>query len=174
MGKVKINGGLAIILLIASLFSNWQTFLIFVILMLIFCEIDEKIKNTIITITTFKIGVSIVSVGWGIIYDLIHAGLNCFDTLINLLTELEADPEFILTITKIGTIGDNVLGILSDIIYALITLTELAFAITILTGKKRNENFISKKINEYVGKAVNYVNNINLNDQMQNQPNNMQ
>jgi len=164
MGKVKINSGLAIILLVACLFSDWQTFLLFGLLMLIFCEIDENVKKTVVTVATFKIGISIVSVGWGIIYDLINVGVDGYDAIISLVGK-EMDFDTINFLNNFRTLATNVLSIVNGVVSALITLTKLAFVITILTGKKRNENFISKRINNYVSKAVNYVNNINLNNQ---------
>ena len=48
MNKLKINNGLAAIILLASLFAGWQTLLLAVILMLIFCEVNDKVRNLMV------------------------------------------------------------------------------------------------------------------------------
>mgnify|MGYP004658218777 CR=1 FL=1 len=47
MGKVKINNNLAALMLVASIFAGWGTLMIVTILMIIFCDLNDKIKQII-------------------------------------------------------------------------------------------------------------------------------
>ena len=69
MNKLKINNSLAAIILVASLFAGWQTMLLVVLLMLIFCELDDKIKNLATTVIAFLVGLTLISILWALIYD---------------------------------------------------------------------------------------------------------
>ena len=60
MNKLKINNSLAAIILVAALFAGWQTMLLVVLLMLIFCELDDKIKNLATTVIAFLVGLTLI------------------------------------------------------------------------------------------------------------------
>ena len=61
MNKLKINNGLAAIILLASLFAGWQTLLLAVILMLIFCEVNDKVRNLMVNVIAFLVGLTLIS-----------------------------------------------------------------------------------------------------------------
>lgn len=157
MTKIKINPGLAAIILLATLFAGWETLLLVTLLMFIFCEVDEGIKNVATRVITFYVGLAIVSLGWSLIsggVDFITTAITNFVGIIN--TYL--DPEDYLVVTKLTTPINNIMEILDSGVGLLLLLARFTFIIAVLTGKKSNGNVVSNKINEYVAKAINFVN----------------
>lgn len=69
MNKVKINSGLASIILIASLFTGLQSLLLVTVLLFIFTDINDKIQIIAIKVITFYVGITLFSLAWGLIYD---------------------------------------------------------------------------------------------------------
>lgn len=154
--KLKINTGLASIILVASLFAGWQTMLIVTILMFLFCEVDERVKQVATSVITFYVGYTIVSTGWTIIMnvaDLIVSTINNFVAYIVKTFELY-DFDISILMTPIGII----IKVLDNGVSILLSIVKLGFVIGILTGKPSSSNPLSSKINEYVNKAINYVN----------------
>lgn len=157
MTKIKINPGLAAIILLATLFAGWESLLLVTLLMFIFCDVDESIKNVATRVITFYVGFAIVSLGWNLIssgVDFIVTALNNLVGIIN--TYLE--PEDYIVLTKITNPVNNVMEILNSGVAFLLLFARLAFILAVLTGKKSNGNVVSNKINEYVAKAINFVN----------------
>ena len=67
INKLKLSPGVASVILLAA-FLGGGTFLFTVaIFFLCFCEVDEKIHNTMVKIFTFFVGLTIVSLGWSVI-----------------------------------------------------------------------------------------------------------
>lgn len=154
--KLKINTGLASIILVASLFAGWQTMLIVTILMFLFCEVDERVKQVATSVITFYVGYTIVSTGWTIIMnvaDLIVSTINNFVAYIVKTFELY-DFDISILMTPLGII----IKVLDNGVSILLSIVKLGFVIGILTGKPSSSNPLSSKINEYVNKAINYVN----------------
>ncbi|HAB67068.1 MAG TPA: hypothetical protein DCE23_06850 [Firmicutes bacterium] len=154
--KLKINTGLASIILVASLFAGWQTMLIVTILMFLFCEVDERVKQVATSVITFYVGYTIVSTGWTIIMnvaDLIVSTINNFVAYIVKTFELY-DFDISILMTPLGII----IKLLDNGVSILLSIVKLGFVIGILTGKPSSSNPLSSKINEYVNKAINYVN----------------
>lgn len=67
--KIKINPGLASIVLVGAFFAGWQTLLTVIVFMFAFCEVDESAKNVAIKVVTFLVGITVVSVLWNILVD---------------------------------------------------------------------------------------------------------
>lgn len=154
--KLKINTGLASIILVASLFAGWQTMLLVTILMFLFCEVDERVKQVATSVITFYVGYTIVSTGWTIIMnvaDLVVSTINNFVAYIVKTFELY-DFDISILMTPIGII----IKVLDNGVSILLSIVKLGFVIGVLTGKPSSSNPLSSKINEYVNKAINYVN----------------
>ena len=128
-------------------------------------------KNVIIKVVTFYLGLSIFSLAW----DLIVSGINLIPTIINQLISLinnyltepislfKLEAYLIKPILEIVSICDNVVNY-------LLTFVKFSFIVAILSRNSLKENFVVKKINNYIEKAVNFVNSYEV---VQNiQPNN--
>ena len=76
--KVKINPGLASLIILAAYLAGGATLLTITVLIFLFCEIDERVEITATRVITFFIGITIVSLGW----DLIVSGIGLFTDLI--------------------------------------------------------------------------------------------
>ena len=72
MGKLKINSGLISLILVACLFMGWTTMLTVAALILIFCEIDDKVKNVFVRVLSFLIAITLFNLLW----DLITGAIN--------------------------------------------------------------------------------------------------
>ena len=82
MTKLKINYGLASLMVIASMFAGWQTLLLVVILLLLFCDIDEQLKNVITKVVTFFIGYTLITMIWSLIVQGSDVLLNSIDNIL--------------------------------------------------------------------------------------------
>lgn len=154
--KIKLNQGLASIIILASIFAGWQTLLLVTLLMFTFCEVDENTKNIAVKVITFYVGLTIVRVGWGLIadsFDIILEGIGVVVAIINKFL----DPVDMIILSDYTGIIVEGFNLISGIVYLLIRIAEIAFVIMVLTGKPGKENFITKKINEYVNNALNFV-----------------
>ena len=85
MNKLKINNGLAAIILLASLFAGWQTLLLAVILMLIFCEVNDKVRNLMVNVIAFLVGLTLISFAWSIISDGISLVFKGIESIVNVI-----------------------------------------------------------------------------------------
>ena len=85
MSKLKIKPGLIGILLLASLFAGWETLLIVTVLILLFCEMNDTIKKIMVSVISFFIGYTLVSLLWQIISDGIGVVIYAFNQFIEFL-----------------------------------------------------------------------------------------
>ncbi len=164
MDKVKINSGLASIMIVASIFAGWQTLLLVVLLMFLFCDVEDKVKDVAIRVITFYVGYYIVSLGWDVIVNcanLVLRAINSFVTTFNSYV----DPVDYLIATKITAPISLVIDIASGVVSIMFILVRIGFVISVLTNKPASQNTLVKKINEYVAKALNYVNGVVVNSQ---------
>lgn len=171
MNRISIKPGLAALIVVASMFAGWQTLLIVCALMLLFCELDEKVKNIMVSVIAFTAGLALFSLVWGLIVDgagLVTKTLNDLVSVVN--SYLSVDSK--IDITKLQSYLLNpintLVSIANNIVTYLITFVKFGFIISILTGKKQNDNFFVIKVNEFVNKFTNYV-NVNNNENTNNQ-----
>lgn len=166
MNKLKINNSLAAIILVASLFAGWQTMLLVVLLMLIFCELDDKIKNLATTVIAFFVGLTLISILWALIYDGVNLLLDSIKTIVDVLNAYLSSGskidiaglqvKFIDPVKQILEIGDSGVDF-------LITFTKFGFIISIFTGAAMKNNAFTRKVNEYINKALGFINNYGVN-----------
>lgn len=159
MNKIKINTGLASIMIVASIFAGWQTLLLVVLLMFMFCEIDDKVKNVAIKVITFYVGFYIVYLGWDVVVVAANLLVKAISSLVATINTY-LDPLDYLSVTKIIAPINFVIDIADGAVDILFIVVKLGFVISVLTGKTNKTNSLSKKINEYVAKALNYVNGV--------------
>ena len=162
MNKIKVNTGIVSLVLLACLFSGWQTMLIVSILLFLFCEVDEKTKQIAIRVITFYVGITLIGLAWDLIEGGVGLILDTIQKVLDLINYYRRSLD-ILTIAKVSTPIITVLGIGSSIITYLILLTKFFFILAVLAGKEPKENPFSKQVNNFVSKAVNFINNLNLN-----------
>lgn len=165
MGKVKVNSGLASIIVLASLFSGWQTLLIVVALLLLFCDIDDKVKGTIVKVVSFYAAIALVSLGWGLITDLVDLVIDSLNKLIGVVNgyldysnRIDISKLTLYVLNPINSLVDIADGIISY----LLVFAKFAFIIATLGNKQVKENPVVKKINEFVAKVVTYINNMDM------------
>lgn len=164
MNRVKISSGLAAIVLLASLFSGWSTLLTVTVLILLFCELDEKIKSIMVRVITFYVGLTIFDLAWGLIVDGINLIPSTIEQLVTVINSYLSKPIDILKLeVYLLNPATSLVGIADGIINYLIIFAKFAFIVCILGNKAMKENFVVKKINEYVNKAVNYINSFEIN-----------
>lgn len=163
MNKIKMSSGLASVILLAGLFAGWETLLIVAILMFLFCELEDKVKSLAIKVLAFFLALSLVKMGWGLIADgvnVVIASLNDLISVINgyLDTPIDVTKLYLYLLTPIS----KLVGIANSVILYLITFAKFAFIIATLSNKAMKENFLVKKINEFVAKVVNFINSIDV------------
>ena len=159
MSRVKINPGLASLIILASYLAGGATLLTITVLIFLFCEIDERVEITATRVVTFFIGITIVSLSW----DLIVTGIGLVTGLISKLfisingfldyTDVIEYEKWLNPIT-------NIVGLADATINFLLLFAKVTFVIAVLTNKPGSSNFITKKIDEYVAKALNFVSGI--------------
>ena len=166
MNKLKINNSLAAIILVAALFAGWQTMLLVVLLMLIFCELDDKIKNLATTVIAFLVGLTLISILWTLIYDGVNLLLDSVDTIVKVLNA------YLSSGSKIDIAGlqeklidpvKQLLGVGDSFVDFLIKFTKFGFVISIFTGAAMKNNAFTRKVNEYINKALGFINNYGVN-----------
>lgn len=162
MSKVKLNSGLGAIILLASIFSGWSTLLIVSVLMLLFCEIDEKVKSIMTRVISFFVVITLISMGWSIItgaFDLLVSTIENFVTIIN---SYSYNPATLFKFTRYFVTPINtLLDMVGNVISFGITISKFLFIIFVLVDKKAKDNFITKKVNMLISKVVNFVNATN-------------
>ena len=174
MSKLKINSGLASVILLACLFSGWATFLTVVILMLIFCEISDSVKQVLIRVITFYFGITLLSMAWGLLVDGVNLVIDSFNDFIGIINSYLTDPisvykleAYLLTpIAKVVSLADGIISY-------LFVFIKFSFILAVLGNKKLKDNFIVIKLNIFVDKVVSFVNSFDMmqnNMQQQSQP----
>lgn len=160
MNKLKINNGLAAIILLASLFAGWQTLLLAVILMLIFCEVNDKVRNLMVNVIAFLVGLTLISFAWSIISDgvsLVFKGIESIVNVINSYLSYTNQISITTLQTKFMSPVTTIISFLDSGVDYLLMLTKFLFVVSTLTGHAMKENPFGKKVSEYASKAVNYV-----------------
>ncbi|MBQ4030242.1 MAG: hypothetical protein II625_00690 [Bacilli bacterium] len=158
MNKIKLTPGVASVILLAAFLGGGTTLFTVAIFFLCFCELDEKIHNTMVKIFTFFVGITIVTLGWNIIM----SGCNLvLDAITKLFVSINGflDPSDVIEYTKFITPIESIIGLADGFVSLLILIAKVAFVIGVLTNKKGSSNFVSKKIEEYVNKAIVWVQN---------------
>ena len=165
MGKVKVNSGLASVIVLASLFSGWQTLLIVIALLLLFCDIDDKVKGIIVKVVSFYAAVALVSLGWSLIADLVDLVIDSLNKLIGVINgyldygdQIDISKLTGYVLNPIKTLVEIADGIISY----LLVFAKFAFIIATLGNKQVKENPMIKKINSFVAKVIAFINNIDM------------
>lgn len=165
MSKLKINPGLIALILLACLFVGWETMLIVAVLILLFCEIDEKVKNIFVKVVTFSIAIALFSLFWDLIVSAVNLGVRSIRDLVSVFNSY-LDYSNAIDISKLEkyflTPVQNILSLADSVISYIITFVEFSFAVSILLNKQGKPNFIIKKIEGYVNSAITFVNSFNL------------
>lgn len=160
MNKYKINYTIAAILLLASFFAGWQTMIIVGALLFVFCEMGENLKNLAVNLISFSIGIKLVELLWGIIYNasvLIPKIIEKFIGIIN--NYLSSYNQISLgkinlyvfdPIMKIFDIGNNIFDY-------LVLVASFVFITSLFVGANKKGFIIGGYITKYVNKVLNYV-----------------
>jgi len=85
MNKIKLSSGLASILLVVSFFLGWQSLLTLVVLMLAFVEMNDGIKQTMVRVLSFFVGLTIVTLGWDLITSGVDVIMVSIDKLVGII-----------------------------------------------------------------------------------------
>lgn len=168
--KIKINSGLASIILLACLFSGWETLLIVTVLMLLFCETDKNVKDIAIKVISFYAAITLVSYGWTLINDGVKLIIDSIDNVVDVINSyLEYGNQ--ISMGKLQsyllTPATKILEIANDVVKYLLYFAKFGFIIAVLGNKELKENIIVKKINDYVTKIVNFINTFDYTSQQQ-------
>ncbi len=156
MNKIRLSTGLASIMIAASIFAGWQTLLLVILFMFLFCDVQSKVKEVAVRVITFYVGYYIVYLGWDVIVNsvsLLTKGINSFVATFNTY----ANSADYLVASKITTPINFVIDMADGIVSIMFTLVKIGFVISILTGKSKGSNALGKKIDIYVNKALHYV-----------------
>lgn len=161
MGKVKINNNLAALMLVASIFAGWGTLMIVTILMIIFCDLNDKIKPLIIKVVSFMAGITLILLGWDLVSNGIDLIFKLFNNIISIINSylsysnkidlVEFQGKFVVPVT-------TVVASIGLIIKYLVTFSKFGFIIAIISGKAMKENAWTKKVNQYVSRFTNFAN----------------
>ena len=170
MEKVKIKTGLASLIVVATMFAGWQAMLIALVLLLLFCELDEKVKTIMVKVVAFAAGLALVGLFWDIITSGVSALLNTLTDFISLINSY-LDP-----VNKINTSDFqqyvinpiNIIVKMADRIVTLLFLIfKVLFVLAILSGKDTNGKF-----NLFIKRFINFEKNVeNPNFGVNNTPN---
>lgn len=165
MSKIKINPGLASVILLASLFAGWGTLLIVAAIMLVFCEVDDKVKGIAVKVIAFFAALTLVSLGWSLIVDGVGVVIDLINKLVATIN-CYLDPVDYINISKLNsyllTPIQNIVSMADSVISFLLQFAKFAFIIATLANKEMKDNFVVKKINEFVAKVVYFVNQIDV------------
>lgn len=166
MGKVKINSNLAALMLVASIFAGWGTLMIVTILMIIFCDLNDKIKPLIIKVVSFMAGISLILLGWDLVSNGIDLIFKLFNNIISIINSylsysskidlVEFESKFVFPVT-------TVVASIGSIIKYLVTFSKFGFIVAVISGKAMKENAWTKKVNQYISKFTNFASSFNEN-----------
>lgn len=163
MNKIKINSGLASVLLLASFFLGWETLLFVVLFMLLFCELNDTIKGVMVKVLSFFVGLALFQLLWGLITDAYPLLVNVINNFIDVINCYVDNP---ITIEKLQLYIlhpiDIIISTADSIVNYLIVLFKFTFIISVLANKVMKENGLTKFINSFIDKVVNFVNGIEL------------
>lgn len=180
MEENKMNTGVFAIIIIALIFAGWEATLIVSALLLIFGKLDDKRRNILISVLTFVVGITLFRLCWSLLIDGVNLILNSLENLLGFISSFLSDPISTYGLNKyLITPVTKLLNIASDVVSYAITVFKYLFAISLLTGKNLNNNFLFNFIYKYIEKAINFVNQntegfFQSNNNYQQQMNNMQ
>jgi len=161
MGKLKINSGLLSLVLVACLFTGWGTMLTVAVLVLIFCEMDDKVKNIFVRVLSFFVAITLFNLFWDLITGGINLGISSIKDIITVINSY-LDYDKIITLGKLDTQVfipiQELISIADSIIAYIIMFVEFSFAVSLFLNKPGKPNFVIKKIEGYVNSVVNFVN----------------
>lgn len=150
MNKVKVSGGVASALLLASLFTGIGTTLTIAVLLLIFCEVED-FKKVLVRVLSFAVAMFILTEGWDLLvglYDLFLTIINSLVTFIDsfLTKPLDVSGFYRYCLTPIKTI----ISMIDSIFDYVIAVIKLGFIVIFLKKKDVKETFLSKLISNFV------------------------
>lgn len=161
MNKIKLNASLASIILIANFLVGWQSLIFVTILMLIFCELNDSIKDVLIKTFTFLVGYTLLSLAWSLVVDGVDVITNALNNLVLFISSYLKEPIDISGLNQYLLIPlSTLVSICNDIVDYLLVLIKFAFVVGLLLNKPMKENFITKWVNYFVKMATNFVNKI--------------
>ena len=159
MNKIKLNPGLTSIILVASLFSGWSTLLIVSILILLFGEMDEKVKNIMIRTISFFVVITLISIGWSVVTGTFSLLISTIEDFVAIINSYSSNPITLYKFTKYFVTPVNTLfDMIGNIISFGITVSKFLFVIFVIVNKKSKDNFITKKVNGLISKVVTFIN----------------
>lgn len=162
MNKIKLNAGLASVILVACLFAGWSTLLTVAVLMFLFCDLDDRVKGVATKVIAFYIGYTLLSQAWGFIYDGIGLLLSELSNIVRFINDLFNAS---LDLTKIYDILNpiyDLCGIADRIFVFFLAVIKFMFIVNVFSNKPMKENIIVKYINNFVAKVVTYINSIDF------------
>lgn len=165
MQKIKMNSGLGCALLVGAMFGGWETLIIAVLFLFIFCEEDAKIKGVATRVITFYIAYFLVSYGWDILYKTVGVasdGVSSLSSIINTYS-----PGAMTFTYKITGPVDIILKLGDSIVSLLLLIAKVGFAAAVLFNKTAKSTPVLNKINEFVDKILSFINSCNGVEQAQ-------
>ena len=170
MNKIKINLGLACLILLVSLFVGFETLLLVSILMLLFCECDDSVKINMSKFITFMAGIAIFKLSWTVVSNGVSLGITTINNLIQIFNSYMTRPlDTIKLQAYLLNPIDNILEVLDNFVNYFVLLVKFYFIISIIRNKPLKSNFIFDKVYSYVNSFQNYVNSFNNSQQSYNQ-----
>ena len=171
MEKAKIRPGIAALIIVATIFAGWEATLIVSALLLLFADLDDKVKSVLVKVLAFTAGLALFSLFWTLIVkgvDVVVDGITNFIGIINGYLDYQDRIDitdfnryFLTPVKSLTNIADSVVSF-------FILFAKFAFVVAVITGKQMKNNFFFNKINAYVNKFGGYV---NANDGVQPQNN---
>ena len=161
MNKYKINPGLASVILVAAFLAGGATLLTITALIFLFCEIDDRVEKTATRVITFFIGITIVTLGW----NLLVQGIGIVTGLITkLFTSINGflDYDEIIHYEKILGPIESIVDVCDEVVTFLISFAKLGFVVALITSKPAKPNFVTRKIDEFVTKTLNFLNGVTV------------
>ena len=158
MNKLKVNTGIAAVLVFASIFAGWEVLLIVSALLLIFSEFNDKTKDVTVKVISFLAGISIITLGWGLIVNGIDLLFNVIEKFVDIINCYLSEPITMINLTKYVITPISKLVEIGDKIFDyIIIIIKFKFILDILNNKPRKNNIITK----FVNKVINFINQCN-------------
>ena len=161
MNKYKINPGLASVILVAAFLAGGATLLTITALIFLFCEVDDRVEKTATRVITFFVGITIVALGW----NLLVQGIGIVTGLITkLFTSINGflDYDEIIHYEKFLGPIQSIVDICDEVVTFLISFAKLGFVVALITSKPAKPNFVTRKIDEFVSKTLNFLNGVTV------------
>ena len=162
MQKLKINPGLAAVILVAGLLTGGQTLLTVVVLMFAFCEVDSKVTNIAVKVITFFVGLALFNLLWSGIYNSADGIAYCLQKLCETINNwIPATSAFRIPTTDFMTPINAFVQIADRVITILLIFVKLGFVISLFAGKDKKATGLVGKVQDYITKSLVFINNIN-------------